>query len=144
MSYYSIKPMTYPELDQILAWRNHSKIRKIAENSDKISVTLHRKWYMNSPAIKLGFRENDVLVGVVIFDERDYWSFYLDPKLRSDTGLGRIMLALALKYAKLNNFPFIKAHVKIDNKRSITLHRELGFMELSRSDDIIEYKKELL
>jgi len=141
--YYSIKPMTYPELDQILAWRNHSKIRKIAENSDKISITVHRKWYMNSPAIKLGFRENDVLVGVVIFDEQDYWSFYIDPKLRGNTGLGRIMLALALKYAKLNNFPFIKARVKLSNKASVKLHTELGFKEIASTDSIIEYKKEL-
>lgn len=131
MKAYSLRPMRAKDLRWVLKWRNAESIRSISRQGYIIRLSDHRFWFKHSKSLKFIFQENKIPKGVVLLNETNYWSFYLNPGILHNRGLGRLMLCLFLVYAEEKGIDSIKAIVKNNNKKSIRLHESLGFKRLS-------------
>lgn len=126
--------------------RNHVYVRSASGSSKRISFREHRVWFdCSTDSIKLVFTEDEKRLGVVIYDGRGYWSFYLDPNSNRSLGrgLGRLMLSLALVYLKKRKVKKIKALILETNEISYRIHKSLGFEPLMANKQQIGMQKEL-
>ncbi len=134
---YSVRQMTFTDLDQVLKWRNHKEVRRYMYTSREINLGEHLAWFersiLNNKLHLLIFECDNVPSGYVSFEEHKFptvadWGFYLMPD--SPTGMGRLLGIAALNFA-FNRLGFYKVcgQVISYNERSIKYHLNLGFQQ---------------
>lgn len=129
--------MVGDDLDVVLTWRNHERIRSQMRNSHVVSKQEHERWFdqcsKQSDRHLLIFQRHGKPCGFVnlkalspggIFE----WGFYAAPD--SPKGTGIKLATAALGHAKTT----LQAHkmcgeVLAFNERSIAFHLRLGFVQ---------------
>jgi UDP-4-amino-4,6-dideoxy-N-acetyl-beta-L-altrosamine N-acetyltransferase len=135
--------MTESDLEQVLLWRNHSKVRRFMYSTHNITREEHHNWFAGASenhAISLMiFEYNGNACGFVNITltrcrEVADWGFYLSPDARRGTGmlLGREALGYAFNELGLHK---ICGQALGFNERSIAFHKALGFTEEGRLRD---------
>ncbi len=137
MSRYAIRQMASADLEKVLAWRNHSEVRRYMYTQHEISFAEHQRWFETAlhdarkhllifelDNIPLGFINVSVLAAGKVAD----WGFYLAPD--APKGSGRHLGCSAIGYA----FTQLQLHkicgqALAYNERSINFHRKLGFQQ---------------
>lgn len=132
-----IRQMTNADLEQVLAWRNDTKVRRYMLTQHEISLAEHRQWFertsQESMRRLLIVEEHGLALGFVHFTGvapggvAD-WGFYAAPD--APTGSGRKLGVTALDFA----FGALELHKvcgqALDfNEASARFHRELGFRQ---------------
>ena len=134
---YKIRVIQQSDLELILRWRNHPKIRRHMYSQHLITWDEHLRWFLKkkkdpkthllmfeldkNPEGFISFRENEC-VGTA------EWGFYLSPDAPKNTG--RLLGFAGLSYA----FETICVHKVCGealgyNEKSIRLHLSLGFQQ---------------
>lgn len=134
---FAIREAIKGDRDWVLECRNHHLIRATASSFKFISEDEHKEWWSNADRIKLIFEFSKHRAGFVTMARdpqmEDYhvWSFWLNPYTFRPPGTGRLMLNMVLYYIRLYHphVLHIMGYVKSDNKASIKLHKNLGFIE---------------
>ena len=130
-----IRLMTTEDLDMVLAWRNHSDVRRFMFTQHEIGIDEHRNWFAEAnkdlSRHLLIVEEAKQAIGYVQFSQvvdggiAD-WGFYAQPA--APKGAGRNVGVMALNYA----FGHLKLHKVCGqaiacNEVSIAFHLRLGF-----------------
>lgn len=127
------------DLEMILTWRNAPEVRKSMYSSHLITMDEHRAWF-ESIRDRIDcqwfvYKEKDGKPsGVVYFNNISkknrsaFWGFY--GGVDAVKGVGSRMLSEALGYAFDNLMLHkINSDILIMNKKSIYLHKKLGFLK---------------
>lgn len=139
---YELRQMVKEDLTLVWKWRNDPVVLDVSENPYPILWGEHKQWfnktqcYESSPYI---LSENEKSIGVISINKYNYLSFYLDPSLTKNRGLGTLMLALWIVKAKDKRINEIKSRVRKTNKVAIRLHKKMGFKLVKKTGDIYEY-----
>lgn len=132
-----IRPMIHDDLELVLAWRNHPKVRRYMFSQHEITLAEHQRWFARTlldPKWHLMvFEVNQQPLGFVNFAEAGSggiadWGFYAAPD--APKGSGRQLGCAALNHA----FTKLKLHKVCGqalayNERSIHFHQSLGFQQ---------------
>ena len=131
-----VRPLTMSDLQQVLAWRNHSEVRRYMYTQHEISLEEHIHWFQKTStdpnrhlfiyefdSTPLGFISLNVKSPGKIAD----WGFYTAPDAPKRTGqfLGRAALQYAFDGAGLYK---LCGQALSYNQRSIQFHQKLGFI----------------
>jgi UDP-2,4-diacetamido-2,4,6-trideoxy-beta-L-altropyranose hydrolase len=131
-----LRPMQEPDLERVLAWRNHPDVRRHMYTQRLITLDEHRDWFeraSQAPQRYLLIYEQDGeplgFVNLNLIDEqagRAEWGFYLAPEAPRGSGqaLGHCTLDHAFTNLGLHK---LCGEVLADNPRSQRLHERLGF-----------------
>lgn len=132
-----VRPMIGSDLKQVLAWRNHSEIRRYMLSPNEISLGEHAKWFelaSKDPARQiLIFEGNGIPLGFVQFKSAaannvSDWGFYAAPD--APKGVGKRLGNVALNYAFLTlGLHKVCGQALAFNEASIGLHKKLGFLQ---------------
>lgn len=131
-----IRAVTEEDLPMLLAWRNHTDVRRFMFSQHQIGLAEHRNWFAKASLDEsrrlLIVEVEKKAIGFVQFNQVTEgggadWGFYLRPD--SPKGTGRMLGVMALTYA----FSRLKLHkvcgqVIAGNMASIAFHQRLGFM----------------
>ena len=127
--------MKESDLDLVLTWRNHPKVRRFMYSQHEISVEEHANWFARvsqDPSMHiLVFEVNRTPLGyinivqIAIRGVAD-WGFYLAPDAPKGTGraLGQAGLRYAFETAGITK---LCGQALAHNQRSIRFHLNLGF-----------------
>ncbi|MDH2241153.1 UDP-4-amino-4,6-dideoxy-N-acetyl-beta-L-altrosamine N-acetyltransferase [Pseudomonas sp. GD03909] len=125
------------DLGYVLAWRNHSDVRKFMLTQHEITDTEHRAWFERTSKDKtralLVVEDHQQPIGCVIFSRVEKnstadWSFYSAPASRA--GTGKLVCSAALDFAFQELGVHKVAGQVLDfNIASIRLHQRLGFTQ---------------
>jgi len=129
--------MTMADLEQVMAWRNHSEVRRFMYTTHEISLDEHRHWFERSsldPSTYLRIYEKDgeatgfVNISKTRSPQIADWGFYVSPDAPKNIGglLGDEALNFAFNELKLHK---LCGQVLGFNDRSIAFHKRLGFIE---------------
>lgn len=130
-----LRLMDETDLEMVIEWRNHPKVRSVMGNSEIITMEQHKQWYSsmssNSHHLAMIFEYDKVPSGFVQLSQVDIdhgtyeWGFYLAPGI---SGIGKKMLKTVLEFAQSQQqIKSIAAKVYSDNEKSTYLHQYLGF-----------------
>lgn len=137
-----LRPVEEADLEKVLEWRNSDRIRPVMFTDRLISLEDHRAWYerllndQNSRCLIFEVMGRPAgVVNVVQIDRQNgrcTWGFYLG-EAGSPPGSGMSMGYLALEYI-FENLCLRKlcGEVLASNKKSIEIHKKLGFVEEGR------------
>ena len=130
-----VRLMNAGDLEQILFWRNHPKIRHYMYAQHEISIEEHTGWFVqasNDPGRHLLIFEIDeaplgfINIHQLSSGDIGKWGFYTAP--HAPKGTGQSLGQTALRYAfQIARFGKLCAQVIAFNQRSINLHIKLGF-----------------
>lgn len=127
--------MNRGDMDQVLAWRNHSEVRRYMYSQHEISVEEHAQWFVRASQDP----EKHLLMFEINMTPRGFinihqiasggiadWGFYLAPDAPKGTGLalGQAALKYAFKVVAVNK---LCGQALAFNERSIRFHLNLGF-----------------
>lgn len=125
------------DLSLILSWRNSERIRKCMFSEEIIKEADHRKWF--AACLNDDTRKDWIFVyegerrGLISFTDINYrhkrcfWGFYIGSRMEGKN-LGQIMAGLGLKKMFMDyGMHKIIGEVLVDNERSISFHKKLGF-----------------
>lgn len=130
-----LRSMCEDDLERVLCWRNHPKIRQYMYSQHEISLEEHSRWFLQASrdtsrhllifemdAIPVGF----VNIYPVAPDGIADWGFYAAPDAPRGTGraLGRATLCYAFETKGLHK---ICGQALAHNSRSIRFHLGFGF-----------------
>lgn len=132
-----VRPMVDADVERVLAWRNHSEVRRYMYTQHEITLDEHRLWFERTRQDPckhlLIFEVDSQALGFVSFSELKSggvadWGFYVAPD--APKGCGRELGCAALDHA----FNDIKLHKVCGqalafNERSIHFHQSLGFQQ---------------
>ena len=132
-----VRPLALADLERVLAWRNHSEVRRYMYTQHEISLDEHLRWFervQEDPRKHVLIYEVDHLpLGFVHFSELGTskvadWGYYAAPDAPKGTGraLGQAALDYAFKEIKL--FKVCGQAIGF-NARSIRFHQTLGFQQ---------------
>lgn len=132
-----LRPMGYPDLGHVLAWRNHPEVRLSMYTQHEITLEEHLRWFeraLQDPNRHLLiFELHQQPMGFVNFNAAGNggiadWGFYLAPS--SPKGIGQ-QLGRAALYHAFSQLKFHKVcgQVLAYNQRSREFHIALGFIE---------------
>jgi UDP-4-amino-4,6-dideoxy-N-acetyl-beta-L-altrosamine N-acetyltransferase len=135
--YGRVRPMAVADLDRVMAWRNHERIRSQMRTSHLVSRQEHAQWFercsQQPDRHLLIFEQRGEPSGFVNFHVASTgrifeWGFYAAPE--STKGTGTRMGVTALRHAR----QALQAHkvcgeVLAFNERSIAYHLRLGFTQ---------------
>lgn len=130
-----IRKVAEADLPMLLAWRNHTDVRRNMFTQHEISLNEHRNWFAKASQDPnkslLIVEDNKQAIGYVQFSNVEingiaHWGFYARPN--SPKGAGQKLGTMALKYG----FGPLKLHkvcgqVIESNQASIAFHQRLGF-----------------
>jgi UDP-4-amino-4,6-dideoxy-N-acetyl-beta-L-altrosamine N-acetyltransferase len=130
-----IRAVTEDDLPMLLAWRNHTDVRRFMFTQHEIGLAEHRHWFaknsQHASRRLLIVEDAQQAIGFVQFSQVTVggiadWGFYARPE--SPKGTGRTLGVMALTHA----FSHLKLHkvcgqAIADNKASIAFHQRLGF-----------------
>ncbi|TDO16637.1 MULTISPECIES: UDP-2,4-diacetamido-2,4,6-trideoxy-beta-L-altropyranose hydrolase [Halomonas] len=131
-----LRPMQEPDLERVLAWRNHPQVRRHMYTQRLITLDEHRGWFeraSQAPQRHLLIYEQEGeplgFVNLNVVDTtagRAEWGFYLAPDAPrgSGQGLGQCILTYAFTTLRLHK---LCGEVLADNTRSQGFHERLGF-----------------
>lgn len=133
----TIRSLTYADLGDVLAWRNHPDVRRFMFTQHEISMSEHLQWYENTLKIRnlqmLIVEESDQALGYVqLSDVTPHgvadWGFYTKPGAPKGSGykLGKTALNYAFKILQLHK---ICGQALEFNQASVSFHRRLGFSQ---------------
>ncbi|WP_350356197.1 UDP-4-amino-4,6-dideoxy-N-acetyl-beta-L-altrosamine N-acetyltransferase [Pseudomonas sp. G2-4] len=132
-----VRPMTYEDLERVLAWRNHEEVRRYMYTQHEISLIEHSRWFerasQDSSRHLLVFESNAVPLGFINLHQiapggvAD-WGFYVAPDAPRGTGrlLGHAVLQHAFAHLALHK---LCGQALRFNTRSIKFHQRLGFQQ---------------
>lgn len=132
----SVRKMDYCDLAAVLDWRNNPAVRNYMYTQHEIKRQEHHNWFEKNrcdPTKHLLIVEGDRRpLGFVNFNEVASgiaeWGFYAAPE--SPKGSGRVLCSAALDHAFIQlGLQKINGQALAHNKRSIELHRSLGFQQ---------------
>lgn len=127
--------MNQGDMNQVLAWRNHSEVRRYMYSQHEISVEEHAQWFARASQDP----EKHLLMFEINMTPRGFinihqiasggiadWGFYLAPDAPKGTGLalGQAALKYAFKVVSVNK---LCGQALAFNERSIRFHLNLGF-----------------
>lgn len=130
-----IRSMVEEDLTMVLAWRNHTEVRRFMFTQDEISLAEHTHWFMrvmqdNSRRLLI-VQELGSPIGFVQFSNVEpggvaEWGFYARPDAAKGTGrkLGTLALDHAFNELKLQK---VCGQAFDTNQASIRFHERLGF-----------------
>ena len=132
-----IRPMTYADLETVLAWRNHPDIRRCMFTQHEFALDEHRRWFERASRDEakrlLIVEEQGAAFGYVQFanvasGSISDWGFYAAPDAAAGAGskLGAAALDFAFETLRLHK---VCGHALGFNEASIRFHRKLGFRE---------------
>ncbi|HEY2345029.1 MAG TPA: UDP-4-amino-4,6-dideoxy-N-acetyl-beta-L-altrosamine N-acetyltransferase [Xanthomonadaceae bacterium] len=132
-----LRRMLEADLSLVLAWRNHSDVRRWMFTSHEIGIDEHERWFhaiVSDPARHPLIFEMDgspqgfVQIGPVAAGGNAAWGFYLAPDAPKGCGrsLGEATLAYAFDDLGLHK---LSGEVLAFNEASLKFHRHLGFRE---------------
>jgi UDP-2,4-diacetamido-2,4,6-trideoxy-beta-L-altropyranose hydrolase len=133
---HRLRPMQEPDLERVLAWRNHPEVRRHMYTQRLITQDEHRGWFeraSQAPQRHLLIYEQDGeplgFVNLNVVDAqagRAEWGFYLAPEAPRGSGqaLGHCTLDHAFTILGLHK---LCGDVLADNPRSQRFHERLGF-----------------
>ena len=120
-------------------------------NSASISFADHEKWFnqaiCNTSIRQYFYIEGDERLGYVrlqqVSSEVVSWSFYKNPNAQNKL-IGSKMLSNALHMLlKEDRVSWVKSIVKVDNQKSLDLHRRLGFELETAKDNYVNLKRSI-
>ena len=115
-----LKKITYQDKDWILKIRNQASVRKGSFNSKAILRKENDAfWKVKRNAYAI--IDNDIPVGVIIINEANVVSIYLDEASRNK--------GLAYAHLKKLNLKGCTADIKPGNASSLKLFKKLGFVQ---------------
>ena len=127
--------MRQDDLDEVLAWRNHSSVRNSMLNQKIISSDEHKQWFDrangdNGRRLML-LKDNGKALGFVHFSGLAHgaiadWGFYTAPDAAKGTGWNLGCLAINMAFEEFSIHKLC-GQVLSFNAPSINLHRRLGF-----------------
>jgi UDP-4-amino-4,6-dideoxy-N-acetyl-beta-L-altrosamine N-acetyltransferase len=127
--------MEIGDLETVLSWRNHPKVRSYMFNQDVVGLVEHTEWFLreslNSKKHILIFEENFIPLGFLnitqsLVAKDGVWGLYAAPN--APLGTGSLLASEGLTYAfKILGLLKLTAEVIAFNDRSIRLHSKLGF-----------------
>lgn len=133
----SLRPMTFEDLDQIFAWRNHPEVRRYMYTTHEIAHDEHRRWFeraaQDADRYLLVFEQESKPQGFInlhliapggIAD----WGFYAAPDAPKGTGRRLGCAALDFAFAELGLHKVCGQALDF-NERSIRFHHNLGFRQ---------------
>jgi UDP-2,4-diacetamido-2,4,6-trideoxy-beta-L-altropyranose hydrolase len=130
-----LRPMRESDLDQVLAWRNTTEIRRCMIHSDEISPDTHVEWFQrqrdNPDRTLLIAEAKGHPFGFVQFTgiqtrRSPEWGFYVAPSAAK--GSGNLLGRLALEYAfNTLDLQCITGRSLPENEASIRFHKKFGF-----------------
>lgn len=129
--------MESKDLGHVLAWRNHTEVRRYMFTQHEISLQEHSRWFEKAskdPARHLLiYEQNSTPVGFINIHQIASggianWGFYAAPDAPKGTGrlLGQTALHFAFNDAGLHK---LCAQALAYNERSIRFHLNLGFQQ---------------
>lgn len=130
-----LQVMTQADLEQVLAWRNHPKVRQYMYSQNEISFDEHVSWFNRASADPhrhlLILKIDDQSQGYVSFHTNGagaaVWGFYLAPD--APKGTGRMLGNAATRYAfEEIGLERIWGEVLPDNQASQKFHLSQGFV----------------
>ena len=132
-----VRPMVHADLERVLAWRNHSEVRRHMHTQHEITLDEHQRWFertmQDTRKHLLIFELGNQPLGFVNFSELASggiaeWGFYAAPDAPQGSGrrLGHTALDHAFTQLKLHK---ICGQALAYNERSIRLHQSLGFQQ---------------
>lgn len=132
-----IRPMVHADLERVLAWRNHTEVRRYMYTQHEITLDEHQHWFertlLDPKKHLLVFEVNHQPLGFVNFNEAENggiadWGFYAAPDAPKGSGrqLGRAALNHAFTQLKLHK---VCGQALAYNQRSIQFHQSLGFQQ---------------
>lgn len=133
----SLRPMTEADLEQVLYWRNHPRVRRFMYTTHEIALEEHSKWFSSAtcnPAVDLmiyelhGQARGFVNITRTRCPEVADWGFYLAPDAPKGTGRSLGMQALTYAFEELGLHKLCGQALGF-NERSIAFHKALGFTE---------------
>lgn len=137
IGHHGLRFMHEHDLEVVLDWRNHDKIRKFMLTQDEISPDSHRNWFDKSskdPSRRLMIFESTFgpvgFMNIKIDESNNSaeWGFYVAPDAPKGTGtrLGEVTISYAFDYLGVNK---ICGQVLDYNKASLRFHEKLGFQK---------------
>lgn len=144
-------PVTIHDCEQVYSWRNHISTRLGSMNSASISFAAHEKWFnkaiCNTSIRQYFYIEGNERLGYVrlqqVSSEVVSWSFYKNPNAQNKL-IGSKMLSNVLHMLlKEGRVLWVKSIVKVDNQKSLDLHRRLGFELEIAKDDYVSLKRSM-
>lgn len=133
----TVRKMQYRDLDCVLRWRNHPKIRKFMIRQHEITDHEHIAWFdrasRDETRALIVIEDRNQPLGCVVFsgvreNSTTDWSFYSNPT--GPHGIGKHLCSTALNFA----FSELGVHkvfgrVLDFNHASIRIHQRLGFTQ---------------
>ena len=134
-----LRPLEKADLEKILKWRNATNVRQSFYSQHEISWDEHQLWFQKMQADDtkcwyLYLSKGDKPNGVVYFTEwvraqgTAFWGFYANPNATSGTGMRMSLAALNHAFSKLT-IQKLNADVLASNPKSLTMHKNVGFIE---------------
>lgn len=134
---HQVRPMVATDLERVLAWRNHSEVRRYMYTQHEISLGEHTRWFekaskdperhlllYENASIPLGFINIHQIAPGGVAD----WGFYAAPD--APRGTGRLLGQAALQYAFIDaGLHKVCGQALAFNERSIRFHQHLGFRQ---------------
>ena len=145
----SIRAVNSTDSSLLLAWRNHSEVRRWSRDLREIDVDTHEKWFnswISNRQINGFFYVIEYLgtpVGTIRFDLKSESSFevsiLIEPGFQG-RGIAKGATAAAIREigSKLSNFTIL-ASVHEKNTPSVKLFTNLGFQECGKSGDFLDF-----
>lgn len=132
-----LREIDYQDLELVLSWRNHPKVRLNMFSQSIIDLERHREWFRCESEKETSmwllyindFGKPSGVVGFTNLDSRSsnaFWGFYTEPESEPGTGFKMGMQALSFFFDKLG-YHKLNADVLEANKRSHRYHERLGF-----------------
>lgn len=148
-----LRPASDNDRDQILAWRNHSEVRRVSLTQHEISPAEHAAWWaktMADPTRRVLVYERDgEASGVVTFFDLDaveasgWWGYYLDNAGLTERGaLFPAWIAIqreAVRYARdALKLVVLEGETLASNQAVVDFNARLGFVEVERTRRMID------
>lgn len=143
---FSLRSMEKRDLAQVLAWRNHPRVRGYMLQQNEISEQEHCNWFNTAQQDKDRYllilergTESLGFLNLRLNECREIdWGFYLKPSAQG--GIGKVFGALAVDYCfNTLTAKVIYAKVLSSNLRSQRFHERLGFSVFKKDEIIICY-----
>lgn len=132
-----IRLMVNADLERVLAWRNHSEVRRYMLTQHEITLDEHRQWFERNsqdPMRRLLIvEEDDMALGFVHFKGVESgaisdWGFYAAPGVQKGSGRKLGMKALNFAFQELELHK-VCGQALAFNEASVRFHRKLGFQQ---------------
>lgn len=149
---HCLRPLRRDDLDWLLDWRNHPKIRHQMLNQHKIQHQEHLDWFERTinegSRTLLVYELGGTPMGYVNFSPVNEigeceWGFYTNPVAPRGTGMAMGRLALYHAFDVLNATVLI-GDVISSNQGSIDYHQRLGFVSVKeqvfKNNEMIQYR----